>query len=120
MTTAVPNVIEPTGVNVAVLKKDAAVLGIENLDELNIYRLARVCDQRMCELAVDQTADVEDRRDVTALVRQVFVWGLFYLTKTADNPKSVIALRIIEEAEHEPRNYYEVATQYETLLQLFK
>lgn len=119
---------QATGVIVDVLQSDALSIGI-NLDEMNIFMLGNACDHESRNMRFPMDKDFRDRdslneaieayRQKQALIRQVFVWGLYYLSGVLDNPKACRAFNIAWQKGHS-NGFAEVASEFDDLLPLFK
>lgn len=159
--------VEPTGVIVDVLKRDAKKIGIDDLDQMSIYSLGRFCDQAarnnpnkfpnrddfktyyiysrgiviasdvgqadkdrlmkefpeaIFEQEFDQIgyeAALSEYSYYESVVRQVFVWGLYYLKDVMDNPKATKCLLMAWDRSHYS-GYADVANEFSELVKLIK
>ena len=90
------------------------------LDEMNIFMLGNACDHESRNMRFPMDKDFRDRdslneaieayRQKQALIRQVFVWGLYYLSGVLDNPKACRAFNIAWQKGHS-NGFAEVASE---------
>ena len=96
------------GVCVDILKKDAEYIGIKGLDNLNPFSLGVQCERA----AMSRTND-------PSVIRQVFVWGMMYLTQTMNNPKAPILMEKSFKKSNQEQ-YYDVASEFMEYVDLIK
>jgi hypothetical protein len=87
------------------------------IDELKRTVANLTTESEVDDAAFKKAMDAFTHRN--ALIRQVFVWGLYYLTDILDNPKAAKAFSIAWEQGHSS-GYAEVANYFDDLADLIK